>query len=460
MPTSRDASTSLHQPANVRQRVGAANWQRVRGTERSSIRQAQHHGVRGTQSVGKRKLNLSPSWNVPSRSVAETSIIQTKRRLPGPTPDTNLWKGVKSKVVAMRRGTSRKGSPLPSPVTPAFILKSPPRGANFQQRSRNVDVSALASSPSIEQSLREVEENIRAKRRAAARNETMSLTGIASARGDSGMSPVQQQQYFRMVAEGNEDLVFSTSASAFTATPSAINKIRFDNFGFRLGGVRGAMMKSGGGGAVGGGGGGCKSEARDERQHRALLRRDNLRLLKWIKMKDVWMEVLQKHRQKLINRVRKGVPMALRGEMWYKQLAAHFAEHGVHAHMWAFDWFSSLFSSSFPLAVTVRVTDMFLFQGSWEICYRTALAAVQSDRSDLLRCESFTDIMMRLNVLPARLARGDALIEKAWGLKTMPSYDLVLAMEKKAAEALIVSDTSVARLGDIPISLESESEID
>ena len=142
------------------------------------------------------------------------------------------------------------------------------------------------------------------------------------------------------------------------------------------------------------------------------------------------------------------------------KLASHFAENGVHAHMWAFDWFSSLFSSSFPLAVTVRVMDMFLFQGSWEICYRTALAAVQSDRSDLLRCESFTDIMMRLNVLPARLARGDALIEKAWGLKTMPSYDLVLAMEKKAAEALIVSDTSVARLGDIPISLESESEND
>jgi hypothetical protein len=510
-----------------------------------------------------------------------------------------------------------------------FALGSPPRGNNFLSQQQQIANNLWDSSPStnsIEQSLRDVETKIRESHRASARNQVMSLTGATSAAGVARASPVRQQQYFKMVAAGNEDLMFSTSAAAFTTTASTINSVRFDRFGFRLGGVRGAMLRSGGGGAAGGGGGLDTGAGMTPGRHRALMHRDNLRLQKWIAMKDSWTTVLRDRRRKLASRVRKGVPMVLRGEMWCKftgaqaraqdrkccdvytsllhvesqavpwekaimhevariysshtwfatrggqaqrtlfrvlrslslhrpdvgyttsvgflaaffllfmneqhafwvldivlsdalpgwcrggagsssgggggggggiasaiiasasgsvsksaltwpllfrrpyglhnlysdgvpkllvhlqvldallascvdaPLAAHFAEHGVHAHMWAFDWFSSLFTSSFPLAVTVRVIDVFLFQGSWEVCYRTALATVQSDRRELLRCGSFQDIMARLNVLPARIEDGELLIERAWGLKRMPKVVRVLDMERQAAEVLMSAE--------------------
>ena len=490
-----------------------------------------------------------------------------------------------------------------------FALKSPPRGNNF--RGQELQMASLWASPSskttIDQSIRDIETKIRERHRATARNKTMSLAVAASAAGAAGTSPMHQQQYFKMLAAGNDDLMFSTSVVAFTTIATTMKSVRFDRFGFRLGGVRGAMMRSGGGGAVGGGGG-FDSETRTRGYHRALARRDNMRLQKWLAMKQRWLHVLQNRWQKLASRVRKGVPMALRGEMWCKftgaqsraqdkkcrdvylallhveshlvpwekaimcevtriysshswfsthgglaqrslfrvlrslslhradvgyntsmgflaaffllfmdehhafwvldimlsdslpswghggaggsasdgiprstefsrqpyglhnlyadgvpkllvhlqvldtllasavdaELAAHFAGHGVHAHMWAFDWFSSMFTSSFPLEVTVRVIDVILFQGSWEVCYRTALAAVQSDRSKLLDCGSFHDIMARLNVLPARLEDGEILMNKAWGLKRVPKMSKLIAMERRAAELLISSSETRA----------------
>lgn len=46
---------------------------------------------------------------------------------------------------------------------------------------------------------------------------------------------------------------------------------------------------------------------------------------------------------------------------------------GISSHMYATSWFMSIFTSSLPFAVTVRIWDMFLCEG-WKTLYRVALA--------------------------------------------------------------------------------------
>ena len=619
---------TINQP--LRTNATLPKWQRVRNTGfHGAARQnaGQNNATYGHNSQNSRGRHSARKWalprgarplGAPSPGFSEIAIVQQPQQ--PTTPDTpsaevhstqppprphRRWKGVKATLnfigkefrflrppTTTRNASSHQSSSLPvlntpeqsylaSPSTPLFRLSSPPRNPSFLKRETMVT--------GVERTLLEVERKLVEKQRASARSQNMALTEVTY--GASGTSPLKQQRYFHMVASGNDDLVFSTSASDFTTQAINGNKFRYDRFGFRIGGVRGAMLRSSGGGAVGGGGvqPGSNVISRD----RAMLWRDNLRLYKWLKMKDTWMYVLRNQKPMLARRVRKGVPMALRGEMWCKfcgahrmpqdpkcravymqllqvdsqlvlreseiiqevtriysshkwysqpggqaqrrlfrvlrslslrrkdvgyttsigfltaffllfmdelhafwtldillsdslpnillgstvgqmyqqpyklhdmysdgvpkllvhlqvldallesyidpKLAAHFLLHGVRSHMWAFDWFSSLFASSFPLEITVRVMDVFLFKGSWEVCYRTALAAVLNDRKEILKCKSFEEAMVRLSVLPSRIVDPHTFMRKAWRLKGMPNVKKISEIERAAASDLLAS---------------------
>ena len=181
--------------------------------------------------------------------------------------------------------------------------------------SHNVNAaSPRHDAGAVSRALREVEAKISEQARAADRNRAMSLSAVT---GVQGTSPRPQQRYLERVATGMDDLVFT--ADAARGVP------HYDRFGFRVGGATGANIwkasslvgrRSGGGGGIDGGGVVVRGVTAARRRDQA--RRDNARVLKWLAMKDNWAVTLSKLPRTLWRRVRKGVPMALRGEMWCK----------------------------------------------------------------------------------------------------------------------------------------------
>lgn len=69
------------------------------------------------------------------------------------------------------------------------------------------------------------------------------------------------------------------------------------------------------------------------------------------------------------------------------QLAAFFAVQDVPVSSFASPWFHTLFAWRFPLALVVRVFDVFLVEG-FCIVYRLALALLREHQSELLACDA------------------------------------------------------------------------
>lgn len=55
------------------------------------------------------------------------------------------------------------------------------------------------------------------------------------------------------------------------------------------------------------------------------------------------------------------------------QLSQHFTEHHIETHMFASQWFLTLFTARFPLYFVFHIIDVFLLQGT-ETLFQVALA--------------------------------------------------------------------------------------
>ena len=67
-------------------------------------------------------------------------------------------------------------------------------------------------------------------------------------------------------------------------------------------------------------------------------------------------------------------------------LHAHFQELRIETHMFASQWFLTLFAAKFPLVTTYRVFDVLLSEGTI-ILYQLAMALLKLAKKDLLSLE-------------------------------------------------------------------------
>jgi len=75
----------------------------------------------------------------------------------------------------------------------------------------------------------------------------------------------------------------------------------------------------------------------------------------------------------------------------------------MHAAMYATEWFMTLFTRSYPVALTARVMDCFLSEG-FKMVYRVALALLQTVEKEALAADMGGMMMLLTKALPARVA--------------------------------------------------------
>ncbi|XP_013183396.1 rab GTPase-activating protein 1-like isoform X2 [Amyelois transitella] len=88
-------------------------------------------------------------------------------------------------------------------------------------------------------------------------------------------------------------------------------------------------------------------------------------------------------------------------------LRAHFQELGVEPHMFASQWFLSVFTVKFPLPLVYHILDVFLLQGV-EALFQVALALLSRSKKDLLALD-FEGVLKYFRVtLPKKCRAEDA----------------------------------------------------
>uniref|UniRef100_T1K374 Rab-GAP TBC domain-containing protein n=1 Tax=Tetranychus urticae TaxID=32264 RepID=T1K374_TETUR len=100
-------------------------------------------------------------------------------------------------------------------------------------------------------------------------------------------------------------------------------------------------------------------------------------------------------------------------------LHQHFVASGIEAHMYASQWFLTLFSAKFPLHVVFYILDLFLLQGI-ETIFQVAIALLQLSRKELLELD-FEGVLKHFRVhLPKRYRveeNARILLQTAVGVK-------------------------------------------
>lgn len=95
------------------------------------------------------------------------------------------------------------------------------------------------------------------------------------------------------------------------------------------------------------------------------------------------------------------------------ELYAHLDEHEVAPTLYAAPWLLTLFASQFPLGFVTRVFDLLFLEGT-DVLFKVALALLTEHSAQLLRLDSFEEIMDYLkSTLPAVDAKQlDALMKQ------------------------------------------------
>ncbi|CAD5229473.1 unnamed protein product [Bursaphelenchus okinawaensis] len=122
-------------------------------------------------------------------------------------------------------------------------------------------------------------------------------------------------------------------------------------------------------------------------------------------------------------------------EYYVPDLYRHFSDNNVETHMYASQWFLTLFTAKFPLQMVFYIIDLFLAEGINTI-FHVAVALLQDTKSDLLRLD-FEGILKYFRVTLPRRYRSEAvakeLIVKAVNLKI--SHKKLTKYEKMFREA-------------------------
>lgn len=95
------------------------------------------------------------------------------------------------------------------------------------------------------------------------------------------------------------------------------------------------------------------------------------------------------------------------------KLSAHFERESVHITMYATQWLLTMYSSSFPFDLVLRVWDCFLFEG-WKIAYRVMLALLTLSQKDLLNLR-FEELLGYLKEIHKKVD-GDSVMRAAFAI--------------------------------------------
>ncbi|KAG5896484.1 hypothetical protein JTB14_005864 [Gonioctena quinquepunctata] len=116
----------------------------------------------------------------------------------------------------------------------------------------------------------------------------------------------------------------------------------------------------------------------------------------------------------------------------------HFAEHHIETHMFASQWFLTLFTARFPLYFVFHIIDVFLLQG-FDTLFQVALALLTLCKKDLLQLD-FEGILKYFRVsLPKKCRTEESakqLIKAACSLKVkkLKKYEADFIALKEAAD--------------------------
>lgn len=103
----------------------------------------------------------------------------------------------------------------------------------------------------------------------------------------------------------------------------------------------------------------------------------------------------------------------------FPELYSHFADLGIEAHMYASQWFLTLFTAKFPLHVVFPILDLFLLDGM-DTIFQVALALLTISKKDLLALD-FEGVLKYFRVsLPKKFRaeeNGKILLKTAVGIK-------------------------------------------
>ena len=74
-------------------------------------------------------------------------------------------------------------------------------------------------------------------------------------------------------------------------------------------------------------------------------------------------------------------------------LAKHMNKHGVHAAMYASQWFLTLFAYVFPMSLVQRIYDIVFAEGAAETIMRVAIAMLRRSQEKILQETEFEDLL-------------------------------------------------------------------
>ncbi|PNF22091.1 hypothetical protein B7P43_G08891 [Cryptotermes secundus] len=98
------------------------------------------------------------------------------------------------------------------------------------------------------------------------------------------------------------------------------------------------------------------------------------------------------------------------------QLWQHFSEKGVESHMFASQWFLTLFTARFPLYFVFRIIDVFLLQGI-DTLFQVALALLMMCKRELLQLD-FESILKYFRVTLPKKCRNEEVARQLMKLAT------------------------------------------
>lgn len=117
------------------------------------------------------------------------------------------------------------------------------------------------------------------------------------------------------------------------------------------------------------------------------------------------------------------------------KLGQHFSEEMINPSMYASQWFITVYSYSFPFPLTLRIWDVFLFEGV-KIVFQVGLALLTVCQDDLVKL-AFEKLIHALRNFPEEAMDPEKLLSLAFSIKVTEKLEqLKQEYEKKSGVSL------------------------
>ncbi|KAI4998582.1 hypothetical protein ZWY2020_053924 [Hordeum vulgare] len=126
------------------------------------------------------------------------------------------------------------------------------------------------------------------------------------------------------------------------------------------------------------------------------------------------------------------------------KLGQHFIEEMINPSMYASQWFITVFSYSFPFPMTLRVWDVFLYEGI-KVVFQVGLGLLRFCHDDLVKLP-FEELLHSLRYFPDEATDPDTLFPLAFSFKVNSSLEELEKEYRKRLDGPNASSSSSKRL--------------